>query len=273
MIIGISGKIGSGKDTVGKIIQMLTSPNYRDEYFYKIGIDNNRLSEYDFSDSKWQIKKFAGKLKQIVSILTGIPIKDLEKQEVKNRLLGEEWINYQKSNFNTLIRDYENFSRAYDMGWRIINEKTGECKRTNPHFPNNPTVRWLLQTVGTDAMRNVIHENVWVNALFADYKEEFISYGIGNFHDLRPSYKSIRFPNWIITDLRFPNELKAIEDRNGITIRINRENDLIISGILDEHLSETALDNAKFDYTIDNDGSIEELIEKVKEVLIKEKII
>jgi hypothetical protein len=40
-----------------------------------------------------------------------------------------------------------------------------------------------------------------------------------------------------------------------------------------EHESETALDNAKFDYEIINDGTIEELIEKVKEILIKEKII
>jgi len=35
----------------------------------------------------------------------------------------------------------------------------------------------------------------------------------------------------------------------------------------------TALDNATFDYIIDNNGTIEELIIKVKEILIKEKII
>ena len=40
-----------------------------------------------------------------------------------------------------------------------------------------------------------------------------------------------------------------------------------------EHISETALDNAKFDYVIENDGTIEELIEQVKKILIKEEII
>jgi len=40
-----------------------------------------------------------------------------------------------------------------------------------------------------------------------------------------------------------------------------------------KHLSETALDNYSFDYTIDNNGTIEELIIKVKEILIKEKLI
>jgi hypothetical protein len=39
------------------------------------------------------------------------------------------------------------------------------------------------------------------------------------------------------------------------------------------HPSETALDNAEFDYEIINDGSIEDLIEKVEMILIKENII
>jgi hypothetical protein len=42
---------------------------------------------------------------------------------------------------------------------------------------------------------------------------------------------------------------------------------------LSYHPSETALDDAKFDYEIINDGTIEDLIEKVKEILIKEQII
>ena len=78
------------------------------------------------------------------------------------------------------------------------------------------------------------------------------------------------YPMWIITDCRFKNELQAIKDRDGIVIRVNRNNSLFKSVI---HESETALDNAKFDYIIDNNGTIEELIEKVKEILIKEKIL
>ena len=42
---------------------------------------------------------------------------------------------------------------------------------------------------------------------------------------------------------------------------------------VEPHPSETALDNHPFDYTIDNNGTIEELIEKVREILIKEKLI
>jgi len=36
---------------------------------------------------------------------------------------------------------------------------------------------------------------------------------------------------------------------------------------------ETALDDAKFDYEIINDGTIEDLVEKVKEILTKQGII
>ena len=37
--------------------------------------------------------------------------------------------------------------------------------------------------------------------------------------------------------------------------------------------SETALDNAEFDYVIQNDNTLEDLIQKVREILILEKII
>lgn len=89
--------------------------------------------------------------------------------------------------------------------------------------------------------------------------------------------------------MRFPNELKAVKNRNGISIRVNRMwRESYIEGIgkvtsqylgslaqldNDKHISETALDKAEFDYIINNDGTIEDLIQKVKKILIKEKII
>lgn len=256
MIIAISGKIGSGKDTVGSIIQYLTdykSLQYTHpitEQDYKSYLRNNH-NKY----SNWQIKKFAYKLKQVVSLLTSIPVEDLEKQEVKDKVLGEEW----------------SFDKQFKPA--TVDEDTPMVEYTR----KLPTVRWMLQRVGTEAMRNQIHENVWVNALFADYKETYESGSLRQVDDSR------KYLNWIITDLRFPNELKAVEDRDGITIRINRDiisrglsnSDVstVITNIKNEHPSETALDNAQFKYTIDNNGTIEELVEKVKEILILEKII
>ena len=89
--------------------------------------------------------------------------------------------------------------------------------------------------------------------------------------------------NWIITDVRFPNEVQAIKDRGGIVIRVNRPETWKSTGcvIMDmssndrskdvvikytEHPSETALDDYEFDIVVENDGSIEELVEKVKKL-------
>ena len=249
MIISISGRIGSGKDTVGKIIQYLTSE-----------VDQRNNLPFIITDDysgNWQIKKFAYKLKEICSILTGIPIEDFEKQEVKDRLLGEEWAFDKEFSRNS--------DTIQDSDWVQYKRKI-------------PTVRWLLQTVGTDAMRDKVHEDIWINALFADYTgkrgcenrcKRSIEADTPEHECVLPKYcYDQKFPNWIITDTRFPNELEAIKKRNGISIRLQKETDKE-----EGHISETALDLAKFDYIVNNDGTIEELIDKIKEILIKEKII
>ena len=94
------------------------------------------------------------------------------------------------------------------------------------------------------------------------------------------NYSACPYPNWIITDLRFPNEAKAVEKRGGITIRVNRPYTTTggngIPATFSQtqfHPSETALDNHKFDYVIDNDDSLSDLVDKVREILIKEKVI
>jgi hypothetical protein len=40
-----------------------------------------------------------------------------------------------------------------------------------------------------------------------------------------------------------------------------------------EHPSETALDNAEFKYVIENNGTIQDLVEEVRRILTIEKII
>lgn len=90
------------------------------------------------------------------------------------------------------------------------------------------TRRQFLQELGTDAIRNNLHEDAWVNATFANFNTDR--------------------HNWIITDVRFPNEARAIEERNGLVIRINRP-DLEST---DNHPSETALDNYDFDFVFEN---------------------
>ena len=85
-LIGINGKIGSGKDTVGSIIQYLTSEsgnqNSSRHRTYEEFLSNGGGSVLRNFDqhyvSDWEIKKFAGKLKQIAYILTGFSIEMFE---------------------------------------------------------------------------------------------------------------------------------------------------------------------------------------------------
>lgn len=228
MIIGINGKIGAGKDTVGTIIQGLLLTN------------KNQSSE---------IKKFAGKLKQIASILTSIPVEKFEDQEFKKVILGEEWGTVRHNPLNN-IEPFEKFQ-----------------------FNELMSVRELLQKLGTEAMRNGLHTNVWVNALFADYKSKWVPTGNAIEEDEVSLEKE--YPNWIITDMRFPNEMEAVEKRHGITIRVVRPSFMVDGKVIakDLHPSETALDDSKFDYEIINDGTMEELVKKVREILVNEELI
>jgi len=91
MLIAISGRINSGKDTVGKIIQFLTTNDEEMlKWFEKE--PNKALNEWNgnFNNlGKWQIKKFADKLKDIVCLLIGCTREDLESESIKSLSLQE----------------------------------------------------------------------------------------------------------------------------------------------------------------------------------------
>ena len=265
-LIGISGKIGSGKDTVGSILQ-------------------------DYSDNNYQIKKFADKLKDIACLLIGCTRRQLEDRGFKEKELGEEWWQY------GLIRENTRKPILYPSKKEDI-EKQLKVFNNARMYINKLTPRKLLQLLGTECGREIIHPNIWVNALFADYKhiwndpdpikgndynityrkdypnteESLIQYGGGS--EAEVFTREIEQSKWIITDVRFPNEAQAIKDRGGIVIRVKRPLDRLGNSKLPklkhtsvtQHPSETALDDYDFDYVIENEGSIEELVEKVKQL-------
>ena len=169
MIIGLTGNIGSGKDTVAKMMQYYFAcknvpSGFGQKDFPPI---DDFLNTYDewilmprFSNNNWQIKKFAYKLKQIASILVGCNVEDFESQEFKDKIMPDE--------FQSIL---------------------GFQDGVTEHKQTKRTYRWLLQTLGTEAIRNNIHKDVWINALFCDYSKS---------------------SNWIISDIRFLNEADAI---------------------------------------------------------------
>lgn len=293
-LISISGKIGSGKDLTAEIIQYLTSTEYKrigNKYSYASFIVDRKVGNEDCMSS-YQIRRFADKLKDIVCLLIGCTREQLEDREFKEKELGEEW-------------------------WFWDTTVTGLPKTLHPYtkkdkvwYASAPliklTPRLLLQLLGTECGRQIIHPNIWVNALMSEYINNPITILEGQFrgglcnlcdNPVEVSYflcdKHIeesknRFPNWIITDLRFPNEFEAVKERGGICIKVNRPKKLKVAIDMDsmtragkeaynafikEHESETALDGHQdWDYIIQNDGTIEDLIQKVKKILIEEGI-
>jgi hypothetical protein len=233
-LIGVAGLIGSGKDTVGEIIQYLTSP----EAIRKGSFSKCKEMGYVY-DTTWSIEKFAGKLKKTASILTGVPASNFEDHKFKDSEMPSEW-------------DYL--------------DQSGRYKVLKPM-----TYRLFLQRLGTEAMRNGLHKDVWVNSLFADYKAAWYPTNENTEADEVSLEK--RYPSWVITDMRFPNEFDAVKKRGGITIYVHRPDTHSLQSMIEVHESETALDNHEFDYAIINNGTVEDLVKKVRDILINERII
>jgi hypothetical protein len=90
------------------------------------------------------------------------------------------------------------------------------------------TNREVLQIIGTDFFRK-INKNVWSEATIRKIKTDDSALSI-------------------LTDARFPDELDAVHEAGGVSIRLTRN-----SNSKDLHESEIALDNySNFTYIIDN---------------------
>lgn len=108
----------------------------------------------------------------------------------------------------------------------------------------NMSNRQVLQRIG-ETMRNIFGEDIWIKSLFNKFDSKFEKGG-----------------HIIITDVRYKNEADYIKNKGGILIRINRN-----TRYNDNHISEIDLDDyEKFDYIVDNNGTINQLIDKIVDI-------
>jgi len=121
-------------------------------------------------------------------------------------------------------------------------------------FGKEFTPRLALQLMGTEAGRNVFHNDLWIHSLLRRVKSN---------------------DNTVITDVRFPNELKAISDNGGYNVWIKRgilpdwyNQALLVNGssnvqgneIPGVHYSEWAwIGNHNVNHMIFNDRTLEDL--------------
>ena len=209
MIIGVTGLIGSGKDTVANYLTTFHG-------FRKVS--------------------FAASLKDAVASVFGWDRELLEGSTSESRQWREE----------------------VDTWW---------AERLR--MPNL-TPRWILQQWGTEVCRNHFHNDIWVASVE---------------NKLRQTKDNI-----VITDCRFINEVNAIHRVGGITVRVARGetpswydaavsynkgeygnmNWAISKAVLDRnnvHASEYSSVGLKYDYHLDNNGTIDSLHKQIESII------
>lgn len=201
MIIAISGKAQSGKDTVCRMIQYcIAHCKFPGLPTYKFGVKDCKEESNSSLErmSRFFTFRFAEFLKD-----SAAAILDCGRERFED-------INFKNSEISWILED----------GKPI-------------------TVRRFMQRFGT-ALRREFSEYFWADSILR--------------------YRSLG--NMIIPDLRYKTELEAIKnkDSENIIIRVNRPGVQLM-----DHSSETELDDYKdWDYVIENDGTLNDLLYKVK---------
>ena len=234
MILGISGKKQAGKTTIANIIhgQILLKNELIKDYSIS---ENGKLlikttnaqgqegwGEFDIERKDEQFMEyahynmwphvklynFADSLKDMCINLFGFTYEQAYgTDDQKNQILSH-------------IR-WEDMPRFQNM--KLMKKMPIDAKKSWDWREGEMTAREFMQFFGTDIMRK-IHINVWANACI----NKIIKEG----SDLA-----------IVADVRFPNEVEAINKAGGKVLRLERNiHD-------DEHDSETALDADNYDHS------------------------
>ena len=126
------------------------------------------------------------------------------------------------------------------------------------------TPRWILQYWGTEVCRKGFHDDIWIASVE---------------NKLRKSGDNV-----VISDCRFPNEIASIKSAGGkivwvqrgilphwynIAVKANRGENNAITWLEKEkiHASEWAWIGSNFDYKLDNNGSIDNLYNQIKNLV------
>lgn len=111
-----------------------------------------------------------------------------------------------------------------------------------PHW-GNKTPRQLMQTLGTQWGRDLVDQDLWIRLWLHNSEGRRV----------------------VADDVRFVNEVMAIERRDGVIIRVVRDGHAGTQSTT--HISERALLTLETNHTINNAGSLVDLRKEVSRVL------
>jgi hypothetical protein len=183
---------------------------------------------------------------------------------------------FRRESFANTLKD----AVAYVFGWdrTMLEGRTKQARewreQVDPWWAErlnmpNLTPRWVLQYWGTEVCRKAFHDDIWIASLE---------------NKLRNSRDDI-----VISDCRFPNEIKSIKAAGGIVVRVVRgpepdwfqdainfnEGDRNMSWSISRarleklgiHASETAWVGTKFDAVLDNNQDLTHLYTQLTHLL------
>lgn len=228
-IIAVSGLKDSGKTSAAEMLgYLLNAPKCLRTYkWYKI-LRGKHIK------SNWEITSFAKPLKKCLSIILNKPLSWFENRDNKENMYVS---------LNTLFI-YPRFKLHNDI---ILTEsKFQKLLKSGEPLPTDYllSIRQLMQYFGTETVRKFIGDKTWINSTLNESNSK----------------------NIIVSDLRFKIELDEIKHRMGKTIYIKRN-----SAVPGSHASEREvlelLNENKFDYVIDNNGTLEDLFNNLKKII------
>ena len=184
---------------------------------------------------------------------------------------------FRRESFASTLKDA--VSQVFGWDRTLLEGRTKQARewreRVDPWWAerlNIPTLtpRWILQYWGTEVCRAGFHDDIWIASLE---------------NKLRHSLDDI-----VISDCRFPNEIRAIKNAGGRVIRVTRgpepawydsavsvnrgpngnstwalsQRKLEKFGV---HASETAWVGTKFDCVLDNNATVDDLFAQINDLL------
>ena len=152
---------------------------------------------------------------------------------------------FEKISFAAPMKDL--VSNMFNIDRNILEGSDPELRklREDPKYGvYNMSGRKLLQEIGT-GLRNIVSEDIWVDMALKNCIDD---------------------ENYVITDVRFKNEVKAIHAKGGFVVGIKRP-----GFVGDGHPSEHDLDDVALPYIINNDETIDILKYKM-DLLVGNKL-